>query len=203
MTVVYRIVTRHTEQVLKDFIRFTYRVRHPRAGFQLWMMGIGFVVLAIFLPGEILPRILCGAIGALLILFACTRHLIAFSKLAAGDRLYQEQKMIELEFGQAEFTINEHEGEGLRHIKYSEINKLYVDKRNYYLLLHNEELQVLPFADMTDGEGKQFEEFIHYKTGEECKHLDLPLRERIVAINRERKRIEQEHDKRIQEKKKK
>jgi len=199
MTTVYRVVTKHTKQVLKDFIRFTYKVNYPKSTFRLCVIAAGFFILALFLQHQPLAMGFSIVIGFAVFVFTFTRHLIAFSKLTKQDENYQNQTEIEFTFGQSEFIICRLETEN--HIKYGEISNVYQDKRNYYLLINKEDLQVIPRSDFAFGNSSEFERFISHKIGKEVNDLYIPFKERMKRMNESRKQAEEMHDEKIEMKK--
>ena len=199
MNIVYKAVTKHTKQMLRDFVRFTYRMQHPKSTFRLCVFGAGFWTLTPFLRGDMPARILLAVFGGFIVVFALTRHLIAANRLAEHDEYYQKQTEIIFLFGEKEFSIQT--GTDEVPMKYTEISQVYKDKRNYYLWLNNEDIQVLPRADFATGDEETYETFISQKIKKEVLPLYLPLRERLILMNEARKQAEKVHDEKIQKKK--
>lgn len=209
MNIVYKVMTKHTRQMLRDFVRFTYRMNHPKATFRFCVLGVGFWVLAPFFKGSMQTRILVSAFGALIIIFAFTRHLIAAAKLEKNDEYYQKQTEITFLFGHAELLVQigddkqeiqeMHEIHEI-HIKYGEISHAYKDKRNYYLWINNEDVQILPRASFGENE-EAYEAFMSQKMGKEIVSLSLPLGKRLTRMNEARKEAERLHDEKIAKKK--
>jgi len=200
MTIMYKALTQHTDQVLKDFIRFTYKVKHPKAKIQLSIMGIGFLLLALFLKDELRMRLVLAGVGLLILVFVLTRHLIVFRRLARKDERYQKKTNIEFKFGQAEFIIADDFEDGERKVKYSEITDIYCDKRNLYLLLNGEELQVMPWQDFTGGSTEEIKRFLILKTKRKIKELYIPFSDRLRRIKAGMKEAEVMHNQKIGEK---
>jgi len=164
------------------------------------VIGAGFLILAMFLTHQQLAMVFCILFGMLVIIFAFTRHLIAFRKLSKHDLNYLNQNEIEFVFRQAEFII---QGAGTKldeRVKYGEISNAYKDKRNYYLLINEEDLQVIPYQDFAAGTYLEFESFIANKIGKPVNDMNIPFKERLRMINEKRKQAEAIHDEKIKKK---
>lgn len=201
MNIIYQIVTKHTKQMLRDFARFTHRIKTPYATYRLCVLGVGFLLLVPFFRGTLYLRILLAVLGILTIIFAFARHRIAARKIAKYDKYYQNQTEITFLFGHAEFLIQTKDDEQDMHIQYGEITRTYKDKRNYYLWVNDEDVQILPRADFVTGTEEAYEAFITQKTSREMIPLSLPLRTRLRRMNATRKQIEMLHDEKIKKKK--
>lgn len=199
MNIVYKAVTKHTKQMLRDFVRFTYRMQYPKSTFRLCVFGTGMWVLTPFFKGDMLLRILFAVLGGVIVVFALTRHLIAANRLAEHDEYYQKQTEITFLFEEKEFSIQT--GSDTVHMKYAEISQVYKDKRNYYLWINNEDVQVVPRIDFVTGDEQAYETFISQKINEEVQPLYLPLRKRLSLMNEARKQAEKLHDEKIKKKK--
>ena len=201
MNIVYKVVTKHTKQMLRDFVRFTYRMKSPYSTYRFCILGTGFWVLTPFFKGSLYPRILLSALGVLIIAYAFTRHLIVARKIARYDTYYQKQTEITFLFGHAEFVIQTEADDKEMHIQYGEITQVYKDKCNYYLWVNNEDVQILPRVDFTQGDEQAYETFIAQKTGSTVVPLSLPLGARLSRMNEARKQAEMLHDEKIKKKK--
>lgn len=202
MTSIYEVTSKHTKEVLKDFIKFTYKVKHPRTGLKLCLFAGCFIILAVAFKGVPSASWVCGAIGVLILIFVIVRRYIAFAKLAAADDNYKNQSDIFFAFGQSGFDVENTEYQEVNNAKYGEISGCYKDTGNYFILMNNEELYVLPFVDFKLGDAGEFERFIHGKTKKEVFAIKMPFKERMRVINMKRKAAEAEQDRKIEEKKK-
>lgn len=202
MTPIYKVRSKHTKEVLKDFIKLSYKVKNPRTGLLLCLFAGCFFILAVAFKTVPSAAWTCGIIGALILIFAVARHYIAFAKLASVDENYKNQTDICFTFGQGGFTVENAEHQGIEDERYGEISGCYKDKRNYFIAMNNEELYVLPFGDFNMGDPVEFEKFLCDKTKKQVIATKMPLRERIRIMNTMRKAAEVEQDRKIKEKKK-
>lgn len=203
MVPLYKVETRHTRQVLKDFIKFTYKVKNPRASLRLYTLSGCFFVLAAALKGLTTQMIIFAAIGIALFLFTLFRHEIAISKLAKNDLNYQNQSDIIFSFGMNGFVIENKTIPSEEKLKYSQVTDFYRDIRNYYIGVNNEELHILPRLDFKLGNENEFAAFMKARTNKEITELKIPWKEKLKRVRTEMKLAEEQHDQRIAEKKKK
>ena len=69
MTPIYKVATKHTEEVLKDFIKFSYKVKNPRTGLKLCLFAGCFIILTVAFRDIPSASWSCGLISALTLLF--------------------------------------------------------------------------------------------------------------------------------------
>lgn len=204
MKAIYQVETRHSEQMLKDFIKFRYKVLYPKSAYRLSVMAVGFILIGLLARGHSLPITVGGLVlGGLLLLLVVFRKQLALGRLKRSDPLYRHQEQIVQSFGAGEFIIENTTEGSRRQFNYTQVSGFYKDRRNLFLVLDNEELQVLPLADVVSGESEQLADFLFHKTAKQPRDLALPLKERIRLMNEARKEAERLHDQKIAEKKNK
>lgn len=203
MTILYKIRLKHTKEVLKDFIKFSYKINHPKSAFRLLTFGTCCILIGFVALGYNTFLTFAGFImGAFLLIMLLLRNQIAFVRLAGNDKLYQEQNDILLEFGEAKFFIQDSKDENLQEIKYGEIHQVFKDKKNYYLLINNEDLQILPYDKFELGKAAEFATFIERKIKKAVIDMSIPFKERLKMMNTARKQAEALHDQRLERRKK-
>lgn len=202
MVALYKVATRHTKQVLKDFIKFTYKVKNPKANLRLYTLAGCFFVISAAYRELKTEMIVCASLGILILLFTFFRHEIAFFRLAKSDPNYKQQSEIIFSFDMGEFAIQTDGIVSPEKLKYSQITSFYKDSRNYYIGINNEELHILPYSDFQLGNVKEFSAFIKGKVKKEVVELKVPLKEQIRHGREAMKLAEKQHDQRIAEKKK-
>ena len=55
MTVKYRVKTKHTKELLKEFVKFSFRVNHPKTTLRLFVIGVGFLIIGTGIERGSLP----------------------------------------------------------------------------------------------------------------------------------------------------
>lgn len=175
MTPVYKVSTRHTKEMLKAFIKFSYQVNHPKATFRLSVFGVMFLLLAYGFR-ETSAMYVLVIIGLLVIIFTFSRQNIAFMKLSANDPVYQKQTEVQFVFGESEFVVTNVLDNEVQNIQYAEITNLYADKDYYYLSVNNEALHIIPKNDFVQGTSHEFGVFIKQKTGKSMHPPRKPIK---------------------------
>lgn len=203
MSALYKVKTKHTKQVLKDFIKFTYKVKNPKASIRLYTLAGCFFVMAATFKASGTGALISAAIGGLIFLFTLLRHKIALLRLEKNDPIYKQQSEILFIFDMGGFIIETDGVSGEEKINYSEVTSFYKDTRNYYIGINDEELHILPYSDFKLGSIKDFAVFIKSKSQKEVMELKVPLKEQIQRMQKAIKLSEEEHDQRIAEKRKK
>ena len=59
MTVKYRVKTKHTKELLKEFVKFSFRVNHPKTTLRLFVIGVGFLIIGIGMERGSLAMWMC------------------------------------------------------------------------------------------------------------------------------------------------
>lgn len=89
MSARYRVKTKHTKELLKDFVKFSFRVNHPKTTLRLCIIGVGFLIIGAGMARGSLAMWMCLAIGVFLCIFAFTRHHIGVMQLKGNDEVYK------------------------------------------------------------------------------------------------------------------
>lgn len=179
MTPIYEVKTKHTEEVLKDFVKFSHRMKSARAPVKMTMLAMCFFMLAYAFQGMIQTYIF-AALGVLVVILMLSTRRIAFGKLAKNDKNYQNQSEIDFVFGHSAFMVKNPEEELRDNIKYGEVTVMYKDDKYYYLNVNNQELFMLPRTDFVLGEADTFEEFLTEKTGKQVNVTKVPWKVRVA-----------------------
>lgn len=198
MTVKYEAVSRHTKEVLEDFIKFDNQVRHPLSKYHLLVLGIGFFVLGfLVLETGLAPAIVSWALAVMLLGLLMFRRKIAFYKLSMEDEDYQKQSEFLYQFGQTRLVIKNPNWDGPVNMDYREITSMYLDEKNLYICRNNEELYLLPKKDLVRGEAKELEEFLKLQSEKEWLPVKMSFKEHVKRINEKRKEADRRHDEAI------
>ena len=86
MSIRYRVKTKHTKELLKDFVKFSFRVNHPKATARLGIIGVGFLIIGTGMKQGSLAMWLCLVFGAVFCVLACTRDRIGVMQLKKNDK---------------------------------------------------------------------------------------------------------------------
>lgn len=105
MTVKYRVKTKHTKELLKEFVKFSFRVNHPKTTFRLFVIGVGFLIIGTGMERGSLAMWMCLVIGILLCIFSFARHHIGVMQLKGNDEIYQNDWEVDTSFLDGEIRI--------------------------------------------------------------------------------------------------
>ena len=199
----FKVVTKHTKQVLLDFIAFRNQIKAPRATFQIAMMGMCFYTLVLILLPEkyYTASIVCAVLGTLLMAFAFGRKYISLSQLKKVDKHYEAQDEIVFEFANGGFDVND-ELNGKQHYRYSEVNAFYKDKKYFYIGTDKDDLFLISREEFVLGDVEKFEGFIAGKSGEQAKLTKLPFKKQIEILFQARDIAYEERQRKKEEKRK-
>ena len=157
MTVKYRVKTKHTKELLKEFVKFSFRVNHPKTTLRLFVIGVGFLIIGIGMERGSLAMWMCLVIGILLCIFAFARHHIGVMQLKGNDEIYQNDWEVDTSFLDGEIRIkNSGETKGFSK-SYKEVAALYMDENNYYIGIEGDNLYPLPRKCFVEGKQEEFE----------------------------------------------
>jgi len=190
------------DKLLKTFVKFSNRVRHPRVtGYMLIVGGsltaLPFVNKEIALAGVII----CYIMGPLMMAIGLFRHYIGYRMLKANPatKLGEEFTYI---FSSSGVKVDV--GGEIEHLgNYSNIYRLWEDEKRFYIGTESEDLIILPKETFELGDVSEFKEFIIEKS--KAIYTWAPLRaDNIVKNNilmfklrmkKQREEVEQEESK--------
>ena len=176
MTVKYRVKTKHTKELLKEFVKFSFRVNHPKTTLRLFVIGVGFLIIGTGIERGSLAMWMCLVIGILLCIFAFARHHIGVMQLKGNDEIYQNDWEVDTSFLDGEIRIkNSGETKGFSK-SYKEVAALYMDENNYYIGIEGDNLYPLPRKCFVEGKQEEFENFIKKKTGQKMMYVPFRMK---------------------------
>lgn len=159
----YIVRVTRDKKLLKAFVKFSNRVRHPRV--TVYMVTVGVMLLALpFLNEDIaLPgRIISFVVGALMVPFGIFRHNISVSMMADNPATKLGAKLTYL-MGSTGIHVEE-EGKVENFGSYKKIYRLWEDETFFYIGMNDDDLLVFPKADFERGDVGTFRDFILEKS---------------------------------------
>lgn len=160
----YVVSVTRDEQMLKTFVKFSNRVRHPRT--TVYMITVGAMLIAlpiankeIALPGVII----CYVMGVLMVLMGLFRHYIGVYMLKTNPQTKLGEELTYI-FGNTDIKTDK--GELLEKLgSYSKIYRLWEDEKHFYIGINEDDLVVLPKVAFKVGNVSTFRDFILDKSG--------------------------------------
>ena len=160
----YVVPIKRDEELLKIFVKFSNRVRHPRT--TVYMTSIGAMLIAlpiankeIALPGVVV----CYIMGPLMMLLGLFRHYIGVNMLKNNPETKLGEEITYI-FGNIDVKI-EKNGELEKLGSYSRIYRLWEDEKVFYIGINEDDLVVLPKINFEASDASTFRDFILEKSG--------------------------------------
>ena len=160
----YVASVKRDEKLLKLYVKFYNRVRHPRTTIYMTSIGVMLTALPIANKEIALPGVIvCYIMGPLMALMGLFRHHIGVNMLKNNPdtNLGEELKYV---FGNTDIKIDK-DGVLEKFSSYSKIYRLWEDETVFYIGVNEDDLVVLPKKCFENGDVATFREFILEKSG--------------------------------------
>lgn len=160
----YVVYTKRDTELMKTFIRFDNRVRHPRMGVNMGLVGVLLLLVPVILKDTgTTGKIIAVCVGALLLSIALFRVHISVNMMKGNPEVKENEEITYL-FGNSGIRAQRIDGiEDMGY--YKTVYHLWEDEGNYYVGLDNDDLLILPKANFVEGDTKVFREFLLEKSG--------------------------------------
>lgn len=177
------IETEKTKETLKDFILFKRRATHSHTTFHLCIISGGLISMALSTKSHSQTDSLnLLLLGSLVLLFALFRYQFTLSKFQKSDQAFLEKWKLTYIFTDNVLLIYRN-GEIFEKVKnYHNISSLYIDEKNFYLGINNEDLYLLPKQDFTLGTHENFVDFITSKGNVDATYLPAKLHNQLKLL---------------------
>lgn len=160
----YVVNMKRDTKMMRTFVSFTNRVKHPRVTFNLFLIGAMLVALPLVNKQIALPGVIIGyAMGTLLLLMAFFRYDLSVM-LMKGNPEVRENEIITYLFGNSGIRAR-HDKETESMGYYKDVYRVWEDERHFYIGLESEDLLILPKTGFEEGDQGTFLDFILEKSG--------------------------------------
>lgn len=150
--------------MMKTYVKFYNRVKHPRVTMNLLFAGVVLIALPIAADGIALPGVIISYVmGALLVAMALFRQNIAVYQMKADPKVKENEKLSYL-FGNTKIRV-ENEGKIETMGGYQDVYRVWEDERTYFVGMNEDDLLILPKDAFEKGEAKAFRDYILERTG--------------------------------------
>lgn len=159
----YIVRIKRDTKMLKTFIKFTNKVRHPRVTVYMITMGAMLVALP-FVNKDIatVGVVISYVMGTLLLAMGFFRHYISVYMMRSNPETKADEEFTYL-FDSSGIDV-ENGGETEHLGNYRQIYRMWEDEKNFYIGINEDDLIVLPKADFEAGDKDTFREFIIEKS---------------------------------------
>lgn len=160
----YVVYTKRDTELMKTFIRFDNRVRHPRMGVNMGLVGVLLLLVPVILKDTgTTGKIIAVCVGALLLSIALFRVHISVNMMKGNPEVKENEEITYL-FGNSGIWAQRIDGiEDMG--DYKTVYHLWEDEDNYYVGLDNDDLLILPKANFKEGDSESFRDFLLDKSG--------------------------------------
>ena len=159
----YIVRIKRDTKMLKTFIKFTNKVRHPRVTVYMITMGAMLVALP-FVNKDIatVGVVISYVMGTLLLAMGFFRHYISVYMMRSNPETKADEEFTYL-FDSS--GIDGENGGETEHLgNYRQIYRMWEDEKNFYIGINEDDLIVLPKDDFEAGEKDTFGAFIIEKS---------------------------------------
>ena len=192
----FKVIMKKNDEVLKDFISFTYRAKGAMTRYKMRIHALGLVIIGVLAirDDNVVAGTIIGIIGITFLVVSFFLSKIAMTKLKAADLAYQNQTELTYAFTNSSIYVYEN-GELSQNVgSYNNVSCFYGDEKNYYVGVNNEDLYLLPKKSFVEGDAEEFLEFVEKKSGEQYEFLPLKLKNKWMIKKMEMKRQELEYN---------
>mgnify|MGYP001037507196 FL=1 len=194
MEAVYEAKTKHTDEMIKQYVKFQNNVNTPTKKLQSVLIAMCVLALMLLVPQKNFHA-LCIAITALILLNAMLGDFFTASYLKREDENYKRQNDILYHFGNSGFSMeNPADKESLR-FTYQDIRAMYQDEKFWYLCMKGGELHMVGKGDVLNYDGR-FGIFLEKQSGLKLKNAKTTVLERIQIMQGRKKSLEEDKKKR-------
>ena len=160
----YVVYTKRDTELMKTFIRFDNRVRHPRMGVNMGLVGVLLLLVPVILKDTgTTGKIIAVCVGALLLSIALFRVHKSVNMMKGNPEVKENEEITYL-FGNSGIWAQRIDGiEDMGY--YKTVYHLWEDEDNYYVGLDNDDLLILPKANFKEGDSESFRDFLLDKSG--------------------------------------
>lgn len=170
----YTVHIRRDTEMMKIFVKFTNRIRHPRVSFNLFVTGVLLALVPTVIEGVALPGVIISyGMGALLILLALFRQYISVSMMKNDPQVKENEEITYLFGNSGVRALRDGVEEDMGY--YKNVYRLWEDEKIYYVGMNEEDLLILPKANFKEGEPESFREFILDKSGSDYRWVPMGL----------------------------
>lgn len=194
----YVVPVKRDMKLLKEFVKFSNHVRHPRTTVYMFTVGASMLILPsvnheIALPGVII----CYIMGSLMVLISLFRHYIGTYMLKANPATKMDEELIYL-FTNTGVQINKQDGfENMG--SYKKIYRLWESEKIFYIGMNEDDLIVLPKKNFESGDVSTFRDFVLEKSRAiytwQPNRIDNVIKQNVMQFQMRMRKQEQENEK--------
>ena len=198
----FKVVMKKDDEIMKDFLSFTYRAQGQANRMKLYIFAIGMLVIGWLAArgGNTTMGNIIAVVGILMVLTGLVLPKIALARMKKSDEGYKTGTEYTYVFASGSMYIYEN-GELAQNVGgYRQVSCFYGDEKNYYVGINNDDLYLLPMKNFVEGDPNEFIDFIQYVSDESYVFLPATVKNRWTKYRAEQKVKEAEYNAKAAEK---
>ena len=192
----FKVVMRKNDEIMKDFLSFTYRAQGGMKRAKLYILAVGMLMIGWLAArgGDVKAGSIIALVGVLMSLMGLVLPKIALAQMKKADLGYKQGTEYEYVFASGSMYVYEN-GELAQNVGgYRQVTCFYGDEKNYYVGINNDDLYLLPMKNFVEGDPEAFIDFIQYLSDETYEFLPATLKKRWMLYRAKQKIKEAEYD---------
>ena len=195
----FKVAMKKTDEVMKDFISFTYRAKGQTRRTKARIFIIALIVIGILAirDNNVTSGTVMIVVGALMLLTTFIFPTIAVAKIKKADQGYKNGTEYEYVFTGGSMYVYEN-GELAQNVgSYRQVSCFYGDEKNYYVGVNNDDLYLLPIKNFVEGNPEEFVDFVQRVSDEKYEFLPLTLKNKWLKFKTDQKLKDAEYDAKV------
>ena len=192
----FKVVMKKNDEIMKDFLSFTYRAQGQANRAKLYIFAVGMLLIGWLAArgGNVTAGNIIAFVGVLMVLMGLLLPKIALAKMKKVDIGYNQGTEYEYIFASGSMYVYEN-GELAQNVgSYRQVTCFYGDEKNYYVGINNDDLYLLPMKNFKEGNPEEFIEFIQSVSDEVYEFLPATIKNRWMVYRANQKIKEAEYD---------
>ena len=192
----FKVVMKKNDEIMKDFLSFTYRAKGQANRTKLYIYAAGMFLIGYMAAkdGNVTLGNIIASIGIVMVLMGLILPKVALAKMKKADEGYNKGTEYEYVFAKGYMHIYEN-GELAQNVGgYKQVTCFYGDEKNYYVGINNDDLFLFPMKNFVEGDPKEFIDFIQYVSDESYEFLPITLKNRWMVFRANQKIKDAEYD---------
>ena len=192
----FKVVMKKNDEIMKDFLSFTYRAKGQFNRNKLYIYAAGLFLIGYMAAKD--DNVIVGnitvAVGIFMVLMGLVLPKIALAGLKKADEGYKNKTEYTYIFASGSMYIYEN-GELAQNVgSYRQVTCFYGDEKNYYVGINNDDLYLLPMKNFVEGNPEEFIDFMQDVSSETYEFLPLTMKNKWLRFKTNQKIKDAEYD---------
>lgn len=189
MEAVYEAKTKHTDEMIKQYVKFQNNVNTPTKKLQSILIAMCVLALILLVPQKSFQTA-CVAVAVFLVFKTLCGDFFTACYLKHEDANYKRQNEICYRFGKEGFEMENPEEKEFLQLAYKDVRALYRDEKFWYICMKGGVLHMVAKKDLLLSDGK-FGMFLEERTGLKMGNAKTTALEKIQIMQGRKKSLEE------------